>query len=109
MRARGAYPRCMTIDSDGFGPRDREIERADRERLDMLDAIAAAIERRADVLSACFNAANAEDARSAIADMLAIPERHARAVTDLQFWRLTGETRRRIDKQREDIRSRLAD
>ena len=77
----------MTLGSDDGGRWDPELERAETERL-MLDAVAAAIEGRSDLLGACFGAANHDDALSLIA--------------------LNDEARRRIDMEREDSRSRLA-
>jgi DNA gyrase/topoisomerase IV subunit A len=86
-----------------------ESERAiaDRERLQMLNAVAAAIERRGEVLEASFDAPDRDEAVAAISRLLGVPARHAEAVVDLQFRRLSVEARRGMAKERREIRERL--
>lgn len=59
-----------------------EIARAERARLDMLDAVYAGIQR-----------------------LLGLTEEHAQAVLDLQFGRLTRSSVTRIERDRENLRA----
>jgi DNA gyrase/topoisomerase IV subunit A len=82
-----------------------EIARAERARLEMLDAVYAGIQRRAEVLDVVSNADSLEDALHAIQQLLGLTEEHAQAVLDLQFGRLTRSSVTRIERDRERLRA----
>ena len=82
-----------------------EIAKAERHRLEMLDAVHSGIERRREVLELVSNSDTPEDALHAIQDLLGLSEEHAQAVLDLQFGRLTRSSVTRIERDRERLRA----
>ncbi|MET9312803.1 hypothetical protein ABZX12_13315 [Kribbella sp. NPDC003505] len=84
-----------------------EIADAQRHRLEMLDAVYAAIQRRLEVLELVSNSDAPEDALRAVQQLLGVTEQHAQAVLDLQFGRLTLSGVARIERDRERLRAEL--
>jgi DNA gyrase/topoisomerase IV subunit A len=79
---------------------------ADAVRLATLDAVAAGIERRDEVLRAAYEASNREELIAMLQDLLAVDRSQALAIGDLQIFRFTAEDRARIDRERSDLRAR---
>jgi DNA gyrase/topoisomerase IV subunit A len=99
----------MEGDSGEERPLDADLAEAERERLALLDAVWAAIQRRAQVLEVVFEAAAPEDALRSVQELLDVEERHAQAVLDVQFRRLTAPARAHLEAERERIRSSLGE
>lgn len=90
-------------------PDPKELQAADRQRLEFLEVVSNAISRRSEILQLCYGARDPDEAVAAIARLLDVSEQAALAVTDLQFRRLTESARLAIDAQVRDIRERLRD
>ncbi|HEY9290912.1 MAG TPA: hypothetical protein VIP98_06510 [Microlunatus sp.] len=88
-------------------PDAAELRRADEERLEFLEAVGVAMARRSEVLQACYEAESPESGVAVVAVMLALPEHLARAVTDMQFRRLTMSARAALEVEQRAIRERL--
>ena len=86
---------------------DDELRQSALQRLEILDAIAAAVERRVEVLELIVSSRSADQARSGIADLLGVSEVGATAVLDLQWRRLAELERTRISQERDAIRADL--
>jgi DNA gyrase subunit A len=87
---------------------DEGARAAARERLKILDALAAAIERRSEVFEAIVTSKSADEAQSTIAALLDVSELGACAVLDLQWRRMAERERNRILDERNEIRAILA-
>jgi DNA gyrase/topoisomerase IV subunit A len=85
-----------------------EQRRAALQRLEILDAIAAAVERRVEVLDLIASSSSADAARSRVVDLLDVSEAGATAVLDLQWRRLAEQERSRIAEERAAIHADLA-
>jgi GNAT superfamily N-acetyltransferase len=72
------------------------------------DSLLAALERRHDVLEAIVGATDRAAAVDAITTLLGIPRVGAEAVLGMSFGQLTGEARRGIAAELEDLNSRLS-
>jgi DNA gyrase subunit A len=86
---------------------DDEERRRALERLEILDALAAAIERRVEVFDVIVSSPSADQARSGIVDLLGVSKVGATAVLDLQWRRLAELERSRIVRERDIIRADL--
>jgi DNA gyrase/topoisomerase IV subunit A len=84
---------------------DDEIAKAERARLEMLDAIHAGIQHRSEVLELVSNSESPEDARRAVGELLGLTQEQAQAVLDLQFVRLTRSSVARIERDRQRLRA----
>jgi DNA gyrase/topoisomerase IV subunit A len=82
-----------------------ERQEAARERLEILDAMIAAIERRAEVVGLVAAADSADDARRGIAELLAVSEVGADAILALQLRRLSRREVQRIRDERDELRA----
>jgi DNA gyrase/topoisomerase IV subunit A len=87
-------------------PQDLETAAA---RLDYLDAALRAAERRAEVCSVIGDARDADAARRAVAELLAIPAERAEDVMDLRLGRLTQASVTEMRLERADIVARYGD
>ncbi|MGO3327159.1 hypothetical protein [Gordonia sp. (in: high G+C Gram-positive bacteria)] len=79
------------------------------ERLEILSAIEAGLDRRAEVLAVVEASETVDDARTAVADLLGLPRAGAEAVLALQVRRFTVTERAKIRDEAADVRARLAD
>ncbi len=89
------------------GPRSDEETVHATQRLEVLDAIVAAIERRDEVHEAIASSPSADQARARLVALLGVSDVGAVAVLDLQWRRLAELERTRIITERDDIRRRL--
>jgi DNA gyrase subunit A len=80
-----------------------EIERHRKERLEMLDALCAALDRRREVFVVVEAADDDEDALTGVERLLGVSPVAARAVLDIQLRRLTAQGRTRLHEQREQL------
>ena len=78
-----------------------------RQRLEILDAFSAAIERRTEVFDGIADSSSLEDARRRVADLLGISDVGAVAVLDLQARRFTRQDQQRIAEERAELRRSL--
>lgn len=85
---------------------EEDVE-AQTQRLEFLDAMVAATDRRDEVVSIVGDAPDAETAVRAIAALLGTSEAGARGVLDLQVRRFAGFERDRLVAQRDDVRAWL--
>ncbi|WP_248580545.1 DNA gyrase subunit A [Nocardioides sp. InS609-2] len=76
-------------------------------RLEILQAILAAMERRQEVTELVWAAATTEAARDGLCELLAIDGDCASALLDMQIGRLTGSSRRHLADQAAQLRSEL--
>lgn len=106
-RSQAVSPTCddAEMSHDEFSQDD--ARRHALERLEYLDAFAAAIDRRTEVFEAIAASPSADDARTTIADLLGISDSGAVAVLDLQWRRLAELERGRIFQERDDLRRTL--
>jgi DNA gyrase subunit A len=88
-------------------PGDAEEQRLWSQRLEVLDAIVAAIDRRDEVHTVIVSSPSAEQARTRLVALLGVSEVGAVAILDLQWRRLAELERTRIVAERDEIRSRL--
>lgn len=79
------------------------MNHSDDSRRALLEALVAAIARPHDVLSAIETCDTEDQAASAIADLLHIPEHSGRDVLNLQLFRFVGNQRRRIHSDLESL------
>jgi DNA gyrase subunit A len=79
-----------------------------RDRLEFLDAILAAIERRAEVIDLIAESESAGEARASLRALLGISELAATAIIDLQLRRFAKLERSRILAERDEIRRTLS-
>ena len=83
----------------------REAEReAARERLEILDALVTAADRRGEVLTAIAGAESTDGARAAVAELLGVTDTPATAVLDLQLRRFSREGMQRLRAERDALR-----
>lgn len=96
---------------DDREPGDEEEEHwrrdAARERLEILDAITAAIERRAEVMELIAASPSADEAKRGVAALLGVSELSATAVIDLQWRRFAQLERNRIAEDRDQMRREI--
>jgi len=76
-------------------------------RLQILDALVTALDRRGEVLAAVFEAEDTEVARRAVIDLLGVSELGADAVLELQVRRLSRRETQRIRAERDEMRAAL--
>ncbi|TCO44657.1 hypothetical protein EV646_110372 [Kribbella antiqua] len=86
-----------------------ELAAAQRRKLELLDAVLAAIERRSEVLDIVSEAESPEAALLPVQNLLGITEENAWAVIDLQFRRLTKSNVARIEWERDELRAQWGD
>lgn len=79
-----------------------------RERLEILDALVAAVDRRHEVLDVVAGTATPEEAVPRLAELLACTEIGARAVLDAQVRRFAAGERARLHEARDAAASELA-
>ena len=79
-----------------------------RHRLEFLDAMLAAFERRVEVMDLIAESESADEARAPLRALLGISELAATAIIDLQIRRFAKLERSRILDERDDIRRRLS-
>jgi len=77
-------------------------------RLEILDVLVAAMERRSEVFETIVSSTSADAARVAVATLLGTSQIGATAVLDLQWRRLAELERAKILEERDLIRARLA-
>jgi DNA gyrase/topoisomerase IV subunit A len=87
-------------------PQDLEMTAA---RLDYLDAALRAAERRVEVCSVIGEAQDANAARRAVAELLAIPVERAEDVMDIRLRRLTQASVTEMRSERAEIVARHGD
>ncbi len=80
---------------------------AARQRLEILDATTAALERRVEVLELIASSPSADDARQRVAQLLGVSELGATAVLDLQWRRFAQLERNRIAEERDRMRREI--
>jgi DNA gyrase/topoisomerase IV subunit A len=85
-----------------------EIAKAERIRLQLLDAISVGVENPARILEIASDADTPDDAAREIERVFGLSAEHARAVLELQFARMTRSSVARIEEDREQIRRFLA-
>lgn len=85
-------------------PTEEDRERA-RRRLTILEGLAVALERRAEVLKLLADAPDVDRGRRAVADLLGVDELVATAVLDMQFRRLAAFERQKITDELDELRS----
>jgi len=88
-------------------PRPEKLETA--ARLDYLDAVLRAAERREEVSSAIGDAPDSAAARTAVAELLAIPLERAQEVMELRLSRLTQAAVTEMRSERAAIVARYGD
>jgi DNA gyrase subunit A len=76
-------------------------------RLEFLEAVLAAFDRRAEVIEVTAESASADEARAALCALLGISEAAATAVLDLQVRRFAKHERGRISADRDSVRRDL--
>lgn len=81
-----------------------EIAKAERIRLQLLDAISVGVQNRARILEIASDSDTPDDAVREIERTFGLSAEHARAVLDLQFARMTRSSVARIEEDREQIR-----
>ena len=79
----------------------------DQDRLDIYEGLLAAIERHSEVSSIIVASADKVGATQAVKDLLGIADAPAVAVLQMQWWRLVGDGRRRLQDERDALRQRL--
>lgn len=79
----------------------------ERDRLQILDALAIALERRAELMDVVSGARDADQARSDLMTRFDLTDVQAAAVLDLQVRRFSELERGRIVAEREELRARL--
>lgn len=84
-----------------------EERSAASQRLEILEALVAAIERRSEVFEAIAASKSADHARIGLAEMLRVSEIGATAILDLQWRRMAEDERNRIVADRDQIRATL--
>ncbi|MFI5693700.1 hypothetical protein ACIA58_17790 [Kribbella sp. NPDC051586] len=84
-----------------------EIAKAERIRLQLLDAISVGVQNRARILEIASDSDTPDDAARAIERAFGLSAEHARAVLELQFARMTRSNVARIEEDREQIRRLL--
>jgi len=77
------------------------------QRLEILDALVAALDRRQEVFDVIVASPSAEHARASIAGLLGITDIGAMAILDLQWRRFAELERGRIVDERDAIRAEL--
>jgi DNA gyrase subunit A len=77
-------------------------------RLEFLDAMLAAIERRAEVMDLIAESESADEARASLRALLGISELAATAIIDLQLRRFAKLERSRILDERDEIQRTLS-
>ena len=77
------------------------------QRLQILDAFCAVIERREEFMDVVSSAPSAEDARVAVAEMFDLDELQAMATLDLQVRRFATRERDLIVAERDELRQRV--
>jgi DNA gyrase/topoisomerase IV subunit A len=80
---------------------------AARQRLEILDAVIAAIERRVEVFDLMAGSSSAEEAHSRLAVLLGTSDIGTVAVLDLQARRFTTQDRQRIVDEQAELRRSL--
>ena len=80
---------------------------AARQRLEFLDAITAALERRVEVMELIASSPSADEARERVAALLGVSEVGATAVLDLQWRRFAQLERSRIAEDRDQMRREI--
>jgi DNA gyrase/topoisomerase IV subunit A len=79
------------------------------DRLEILDAIAAAQERYGEISDVIARAADKRAATTAIAQLIGVREdMGARAISELTWHRLTAESRRQVQQDRDEVRDYLS-
>jgi DNA gyrase/topoisomerase IV subunit A len=78
-----------------------------RARLEMLEAMIVAAQRRADVFGIVDNSDDPTDARHKLADLLALSDAGAGAVLSMPVGRLARSEQDKIQAERDRIRARL--
>lgn len=87
--------------------RDPELDQRELDgRLEILDALVAALERRSVVLEAIESSDEAEDAVRRLRELLGVSEAAASEVLNMQWRRLTCQERARIYEYRDALRAR---
>lgn len=84
----------------------RQIQLA-TQRLEILDAVALAQNRHAEVSEAIAASADKYEARAAVGRLLGVREDVAGAVTELIWFRLTAADRRQVREDRDEIVAEL--
>lgn len=84
-----------------------EVLAAEQHRVEIYEAVSSAISHRSEVLQACYEARDSDEARAVIAQLLGVSDAAAQAVLDLQFRRLSEAERGAIDAQVQEMRERL--
>src|SRR4051794_17643491 len=80
-----------------------------RERLEIVDALAAAIDRREEVIAVAVAAPDPDAAREDVMRLLGVGHGAATAILDVQIRRLTVEQRRRIVEEQDELRRIIGD
>ena len=97
------------VDDPKPGDEQEEQWRRDaaRQRLELLDAISAALERRVEVMELIASSPSAAEARERVAALLGVSELCATAVLDLQWRRFAQLERNRIAEERDQMRREI--
>jgi len=88
------------------GVNDKQI--VDQGRLEILEALLAAIDRRSEVSSVVAASQDADTAARAVQDLLGVSAASAVEVLNMQWRRLAGDDRKRMEDDRDATRQRLA-
>ncbi len=78
-----------------------------QERLELLDAVAAAVDQCADVTAAIAEAQDRSAARAAVGALLGVDETAVRAVMDLRWEELNVQSRDSLRSERDELASEL--
>ena len=84
---------------------DAEVRRHTLERLEILDALVIALDRRDELMQIVASAQDAEQAQDRLRSAFSLNQVQAVAVMDLQVRRFGTEQRDRIRKEREHLRA----
>ncbi len=101
--ARGP-PRATQRHHEPMNPPERQAE---DERLQLLEWVAAALERRHEVMELLWEATDSEEAAERLRDLLTVDGGDPRVVLDLQLRRFTSEARAELAETVRQTRERL--
>jgi DNA gyrase subunit A len=88
-------------------PDPDEVHRHALNRLEILDALVTAVDRREQLVQIVASCADADQARRVVMDAFSWNEVQATAVLDLHVHRFAGQGRQRIVDEREFLRSEV--
>jgi DNA gyrase/topoisomerase IV subunit A len=96
------------VDDRALSDEEEQWQRdAVRQRLEILDAISAALERRVEVMELIASSPSTDEARAHLAVLLGVSELCATAVLDLQWRRFAQLERSRIADERDRLRRQI--